>query len=136
MARVKAKPLGYVEEAAEGARLSGRAFLLATYYVRERERLNRVRAVLHAIARPEDHEAVLREAERVYLRHKHAFEDAPSSSHLLRAWTNVLLEATEKVERDRRDAALYAAVAASPSREDREWADGAACTAGMRWREN
>ena len=134
--RVRGKLLGYIEDAADGVRLSGRAVSLATYYVRHRERLNRVRVLLHAVSRTEDHERVMHEAERAYLRQKEAFESAPSSSFLLRAWTDVLVEATEKVERDRSDAVRYAAVAANPSKDDHEWAEATARTAGERWREN
>jgi hypothetical protein len=55
---------------------------------------------------------------------------------ILREWTNVLIEAAAKVDRDRRDAALYVAIAAGETAEDREWADAALQTAGERWEES
>jgi hypothetical protein len=79
---------------------------------------------------------VLHEARLAYLRRRAVSEDPPSWSALLREWTNVLIEAAVKVERDRRDATLYAAIAAGETAEDREWADAALRTAGERWEES
>ncbi|HEX6702917.1 MAG TPA: hypothetical protein VF101_19495 [Gaiellaceae bacterium] len=105
---------------------------LAAYCLRQRGRLNRVRAVLRA----GDDERVMHEAQLAYLRRHASFADARSSPALVRDWTNVLIEAAEKVERDRRDAELYAAVAAEETAEDREWADAARHVAGERWKES
>lgn len=131
--RVRSKLLAYFDEATEGARVSSRAFSLFAYYVRQRDRLNRTRIVLHTARKPEEHERILHEAEMAYLRRQSAFSDAPSSSSLLREWTNLLVEATEKVDQDRQDAALFARVGSHPSDDDREWADAAARTAGKSW---
>jgi hypothetical protein len=134
--RVKGKLFEYLDDAAEGARLSGRAVSLAAYYVRQRERLNVVRLVLRGLAEPEDHERVFREAERAYFRRREMFDHASNSSALLRAWTDVLVEATEKVSNDRRDAQIYATVAGDATVDDREWSEASARVAGNNWRES
>lgn len=133
LARVRARLLTYVDEAAEGARRSGRAVSLAAYYVRRRERLNRARVVLHSLTGTGDQERILHEAELAYLRRKGEFVDAPTSSSLVRAWTDLLVEATEKVEQDRRDAELFAAVGAQSTADDRGWEEGATRLAGDHW---
>jgi hypothetical protein len=133
--RVRGKLLEVFDAAAQSARTSGRAVSLAAYYVRKRERLDVVRTVLHGLVKTQEHEQIFREAERAYFRHRDAFDDAASPSALARAWMDVLVEATEKVAGDRRDAEVYAAVAAHPSREDQEWSDASLRIAGDRWRE-
>jgi hypothetical protein len=136
VAKVKAMLLDTLDDAAGALRSSGRAVRLAQAYLNQRERLDHARLLLHTIARPADHEIVLREAQRAYMRRVDFFIDAPNPSSLARAWTTVLIEAAEKVERDRRDADVYAAVAATPSDDDREWSEAAARAAGEHWREN
>lgn len=131
--RVRGKLFEMFEDAAESARTSGRAVSLAAYYVRRRERLDVVRTVLHGLGKPQEHERIFREAERAYFRRRDAFDEAGSPSALARAWMDVLVEATEKVARDRRDAEAYATVAANPSAEDQEWSDASLRIAGNRW---
>lgn len=133
LGRVRARLLAYVDEAAEGARRSGRAVSLAAYLMRKRERLDRTRRVLHSFSRSDDHERILREAQLAYLRQPQVFADAPSSSSLLRAWTDLLVEATEKVDRDRSDSERFAAVAAGSTDDDPEWEDAATRLAGEHW---
>ena len=82
----------------------------------------------------QEHEKVFREAERAYVRRGEAFDDATRPSGLARAWMDAVVEATEKVVGDRRDAEVYAAVAANPSREDQEWSDASLRIAGVHWR--
>lgn len=133
LARVRARLLIYMDEAAEGARRSGHAVSLAAYLVRRREGLDRARRVLHSLTQADDHERILREAQLAYLRRREAFVDAPSASSLLRAWTDLLVEAADKVERDREDSERFAAVGAVSTDDDREWEEAATRVAGDRW---
>jgi hypothetical protein len=76
---------------------------------------------------------ILREAQLAYLRRREAFVDAPSTVLLLQAWTDLLVEAADKVEQDQRHSERFVAVGAVSTDDDREWEEAAIRVAGGRW---
>jgi hypothetical protein len=131
--RVREKLKGYLEEAAGAGRSVPRAFLLARDLVRLRHSLSYALRTLGRAKTEREHELVLREAELAYLRRYTRFSDAKSRSELLRAWTDILIEATDKVAHDEADAKLYAAVGADASDDDRAWRDASTDPRRERW---
>src|SRR4051794_19300196 len=123
VARVRALLHETFEGTADAVRGSGHAAWLAQQLLRQRQRLGQARVVLQTVPGSGTHEAIMREAQLTYMRRLDEFAHLPNRSALVRAWTGVLVDAAEKVERDRRDSALYAKVADDPSDEDRDWAD-------------
>lgn len=106
------------------------ALSLALYMLRHRRRLSHAREVLRALATDTDQERLTREASYIYLASRRQ-----DDGDVLRAWTDALVRAAEKIESDRRDAARYAVIAATPTDEDREWAEAGERAAADQWRE-
>jgi hypothetical protein len=131
--RVRDKLREVFDEAARAARSVGHAFALAQELNRMRFALAHVLRTLGTFQSEREHELVLREAELAYLRQYERFSRAPGRSELLRAWTNLLVEATAKVERDQAEAEEYAAVAAEQTDDDRAWRGAAGSSARDRW---
>lgn len=129
VASVKRRLLIYVDEASEAVRSSGHVVGLLAYFIRRRDELTHV---LRAYDEARDHELVWREAQAAYLTES---PDPENRSELLRNWFDALIVATEKVDRDRQDAELYAAVAADADGEDSAWNDAAQRLSATRWRD-
>jgi hypothetical protein len=118
-----------VDEAADAARSLWGAFEILEDLVRHRMQLSQAHETLRGID-PALRDRVLREAQLSYIRHERSITEG-GRADLVRAWTSLLIEATEKVTRDRADAEKYAAVAGQgPSEDDRDWADATAALLG------
>jgi len=133
MAKLRAMLVDGLEDAAGAVRSSRRAISFAQGYVKRRERLDQTRQFLRSTEDVHDHELVLREANLRYLNQLQSITDAPSPSALERIWVGFLIEAAEKVRRDRRDTRAYASLMRDADDEDREWSDAAARIAGEHW---
>jgi hypothetical protein len=133
MAKLRAMLLDGLEDATGAVRSSRRAISFAQEYVKRRERLDQTRQFLRSTGDVHDHELVLREANLRYLNQLQSISDAPSPSALERIWVGFLIEAAEKVERDRRDIQAYERLVRDADDEDREWSDAAARIAGEHW---
>jgi hypothetical protein len=79
--------------------------------------------------------AVLREVELAALRNPARF-DVEGRAELIGRWTEILVEAAEKVRSDRRDAELYAAARDERDVEDQALLDTAAELASQRWQDD
>jgi hypothetical protein len=99
------------------------------HLLRHRRRLAQARDVLRRFEADGDQERLTRQASYIYLG-AHRSNDGDG-----RTWADALIQAAEKIESDRRDAARYAVIAATPTDEDREWAEAAERAAGDLWRE-
>jgi hypothetical protein len=106
------------------------ALSLVLYFLRRRRRLDHAREVLQGLASGSDQERLTREASYIYLAARRR-----DDGDVLRGWMDALLQAAEKIESDRRDAARYAVIAATPTDEDREWIEAAERAAADQWRE-
>ena len=100
------------------------------HLLRHRRRLAQARDVLRRFSADGDQERLTRQASYIYLG-AHRSNDGDERT----AWADALIQAAEKIESDRRDAARYAVIAATPTVEDREWAEAAERAAGDLWRE-
>lgn len=86
--------------------------------LRRRRRRIQAREVLRRFAANGDQERLTREASYLHARTRRSGDgDEPG------AWADALVRAAEKIESDRRYAARYAAIAASPTDDDREWVE-------------
>jgi len=130
MAKLRAMLVDGLEDAAGAVRSSRRAISFAQGYVKRRERLDQTRQFLRSMEDVHDHELVLREANLRYLNQLQSITDAPSPSALERIWVGFLIEAAEKVRRDRRDTRAYASLMRDADDEDVEWTDADARIAG------
>jgi hypothetical protein len=113
--RLRAKLIDYVELATEAAGdvrdRSRHALELAKFWIRSGHRLKHARAVL--ASREVAVEDVVREAELASLRHPEILSETSGRSELMRAWTQVLVSAVEKVENDQARARRYASEGAT-----------------------
>ena len=109
--------LGYVERVAEHLG-----------FVRVPD-LDRARAMLAS----EDGERVMLEFQLGYLRRRETLAQAKTNSGFQRMLDELLIEAADKVARDKEDAAAYARATESSTKEDKEFARAAARLAGRRW---
>jgi hypothetical protein len=100
------------------------------HLLRHRRRLAHARDVLRRFASAGDEERLTREASYIYAG-AHRSGDGDQAG----AWADALIRAAEKIESDRRDAARYAVIAATPTDEDREWAEAGERAAADQWRE-
>jgi hypothetical protein len=96
--------------------------------LRHRRRLAQARDVLHRFEADGDQERLTREASYIY-----AITHGPGNHDQPRAWADALIEAAEKIESDRRYAARYAAIAATPTEDDCEWVEAGERAAGEHW---
>ena len=100
------------------------------YLLRRRQRRAQARNVLRRFAASGDQERLAREASYIRARARRSGDgDEPE------AWADALIRAAEKIESDRRDAARYALIAATPTDEDREWVEAAERAAADHWQE-
>jgi hypothetical protein len=130
--RVREKMLSSLEKAAETAETGWHALELGLDLVHLRGRLANVQT---ALSRDDlDLEAVLREAQRSSLREPDRLRTAENRGSLVLAWTELLVEATEKVANDIRDSEVYALAAAGRTDEDREVVEGFTKATSERWR--
>lgn len=113
---------GILHSTLEGARDSVEAASksagLVAYFVKLRSRLENAQFLFREADSVADDELVLREAQLLFLRRRDEFHHT-SRSDLIRAWNDLLADATQKVYRDRVDAALYAADAQQLDESDR-----------------
>lgn len=86
------------------------------HLLKRRRRLADARDVLRRFAEAGDEERLTREASYIYASARRSGDgDQPGT------WADALIRAAERIESDRRYAARYAAIAATPTQEDREW---------------
>jgi hypothetical protein len=100
------------------------------------ERIERARQALgHTpdLDSPEGHE-ILHELELSILRRPHRLTRTANQSDFMRALIELLLAATEKVERDRIKGEAYAATAASRSDEEAAFTRASTRAAARRWK--
>lgn len=83
----------------------------------------------HRVASQADEEKVLREVQLAVMRHPEVLTRAGSKTQLMSNWNDLLIEATAKVERDRRDADLL-----TPDADDDAVAEASLALAAERWR--
>jgi hypothetical protein len=121
VARLRALLQSTLAGASQGAEATTRAVGLAAYFVRLRSRLKATLSLFQQEATVEDDERVLREAQLLFLRRRESFHTAANRSDLVRAWNDLLVEAAEKVSRDKRDVAAYAHDAGEMDDDDRDW---------------
>jgi Arc/MetJ-type ribon-helix-helix transcriptional regulator len=100
------------------------------------ERIDRARASLANLPELDSPEGVqiLHEMELALLRRPHRLTRAATQSELLRALVELLLIATEKVERDRVMGDAFAAAAAERSEDERDFTRASTRAAARRWR--
>jgi hypothetical protein len=96
--------------------------------LRRRRRRVQARDVLRHFAANGDQERLTREASYI-----HASTRLSGDGNEPGAWADALVRAAEKIESDRRDAARYALIVATPTDEDREWAEAGERAAAEHW---
>ena len=100
------------------------------HLLRRRRRLAHACDVLRRFAAAGDEERLTREASYIYAGARRSGDgDEPG------AWTDALIRAAERIESDRRWAARYAAIAATPTEEDRKWMEAGERAAAECWRD-
>jgi hypothetical protein len=98
------------------------------HLLRHRRRRLQARDVLRHFAANGDQERLTREATHIYARAQRSGDaDHPG------AWADALIRAAERIESDRRYAARYAAIAATPTDEEREWVEAGEQAAAEHW---
>jgi hypothetical protein len=130
---MREKLVATFEDAAGGARSTTRAVGLMRYFLRLRFRLDETLETFRRQRSLDDDEAILREAQRAFLRQRQLFHEAATRTDLVRAWNDLLVDAAAKVAADRSDAELYRDDAASSDASDRDWYAGARSAAARRW---
>jgi hypothetical protein len=110
-----------LEGFSHGAEATSKGVGLFTYIVRLRSRLTNAQSLFRENDSAEADERVMREAQVLFLRHRERFHQTDSRADLVRAWTDLFADATEKVYRDKRDAAAYAADARDSDDDDRDF---------------
>jgi hypothetical protein len=78
---------------------------------------------------------ILHELELSILRRPHRLTRAANQSDFMRVLVELLLAATEKVERDRINGDAYAAVAAERTDDERAFTRASTRTAARRWKD-
>lgn len=106
---------------------------LALDLAREKNRLTQALEVLHA-KDPLERQLVLQEVQLAYLREPTRLTGARERTELLRAWTELLMDAAEKVESDWREGEIYAELAGGEP-EDEAVADAIAHATAENWRD-
>jgi hypothetical protein len=109
------------EGVSHSAEATSRGVGLFAYIVRLRSRLTNAQSLFRESDSVEADELVMREAQVLFLRHRERFHRTDSRADLIRAWTDLFADATEKVYRDKRDAAAYAADARHADDDDRDF---------------
>lgn len=99
------------------------------FYANERGRLDAAQEVIGGSA--DQLRRIMREADALLLTNPERLTEAPDRGALFRAWTNVLLEAAARIEREDGWGELYAA---EPS--DDTFAAASASRAGSTWPKN
>lgn len=125
---MRRKLLGYLEAVEEAVEPSRHAYRFFSYLVHVRKNLTVSYRLLSE--RPERVSDMFREAERVSREHPETMADVDGRSDMLRGWTELLLEAATRVEREERWGNVYAEQADD---EDDLFADASAAEAGSRW---
>ena len=129
-ADLMAKLRAAVDEAADTARSLWGVLGILEDLVRYRTQLADALETLQDVD-PSERDRVLREAQLAYVRHERDVT-THGRSGLVRGWTWFLVEAAQKVERDRNDAERFAKAAHSRSADDGAWEDAAGASA-ERW---
>jgi hypothetical protein len=101
-------------------------------------RIERARALLGEIPELEgpDGARILQELELAVLRRPQALTQAASQSEFMRALVELVIAATEKVDRDRVNGEAYAAAAAERAEDERAFTDASRRAAARRWQRN